>query len=163
MHRKHHSKHHQQEHSQNQDFFRSTYQDTGVILRTRGDLVEENNYLAINLFDELKELVFLQRKNKSEYLFSNNKRQKLTPQNIQKIVRNTTKKAGIIKKVSPHTLRHSFATHLLENKVDIRMIQELLGHADLSTTQIYTHISTEELKKIKSPLDNLMKKEGIEK
>ncbi len=77
----------------------------------------------------------------------------LTPRNIQKIVKNASKKAGFNKKITPHTLRHSFATHLLEGGTDIRFIQELLGHSNLSTTQIYTHVSTEEIKKIKSPFD----------
>ena len=95
-----------------------------------------------------------QRENNQEFLFTGPKG-KLTDRNLQKIVRVVAKKAGINKKVSPHTLRHSFATHLLESGVDIRKIQELLGHADLSTTQIYTHISTEELKKIPSPIDSL--------
>jgi len=81
---------------------------------------------------------------------------KLTERTIQKIVQGVIKKTDIKKQVHPHTLRHSFATHLLEKGVDIRKIQELLGHSDLSTTQIYTHISSEELKKIQSPLDSLM-------
>ncbi len=87
------------------------------------------------------------------YIFSKNN--PLTTRNIQKIVQNTAKKAGINKGVHCHTLRHSFATHLLENGVDIRKIQILLGHSSLSTTERYTHVSSTELKKVKSPLDSL--------
>jgi len=88
-----------------------------------------------------------------DYLFS--KDSPLTTRNIQKIVQKATKKAGINKSVHPHTLRHSFATHLLESGVDIRKIQVLLGHASLSTTMLYTHLSSSELMKISNPLDNL--------
>jgi integrase/recombinase XerD len=107
------------------------------------------------LLKSLKKQVEDQQENKQEYLFTG-PNGKLTDRNLQKIVRIATKNAGIEKEVHPHTLRHSFATHLLENGVDIRKIQELLGHADLSTTQIYTHISPEELKKIPSPIDDLI-------
>lgn len=106
------------------------------------------------LLKNLKKQSKKQQEANQEYFFTGPKG-KLSDRNIQKIVRIAAKKAGIDKKVSPHTLRHSFATHLLENGTDIRMIQELLGHADLSTTQIYTHISTKQLKKIQSPIDNL--------
>ena len=108
------------------------------------------------LLKSLKKQVLNQQESNQDYLFTG-PNGKLTDRNLQKIVRIATKKARIEKEVHPHTLRHSFATHLLENGVDIRKIQELLGHADLSTTQIYTHISTEELKKIPSPIDDLMK------
>jgi integrase/recombinase XerD len=106
------------------------------------------------LFQDLKNQVEKQKISNQEYLFSGSKG-KLSSRNFQKIVEKATRKAGIQKEVHCHTLRHSFATHLLEQGTDIRKIQELLGHADLSTTQIYTHISSEELKKIKSPIDSL--------
>jgi site-specific recombinase XerD len=96
---------------------------------------------------------FIDKHPNYQYLFS--KEKPLTTRNIQKIVKLATKKAGINKKITPHTMRHSFATHLLEAGTDIRFIQELLGHSNLNTTQIYTHVSTEEIKKIKSPFDNL--------
>jgi len=111
--------------------------------------------IPVFLIEDLEDQIKKQEENKQEFLFTGPKGP-LSTRNIQKIVSQATKKANINKEVHPHTLRHSFATHLLENNVDIRKIQELLGHADLSTTQIYTHISTEELKKIKSPLDDLM-------
>ena len=96
---------------------------------------------------------FIKKHENWKYLFSEN--DPLTTRNIQKIVQLTTSKAGIEKPIHPHTLRHSFATHLLENGVDIRKIQVLLGHSSLTTTQIYAHVSSAELKKINSPLDEL--------
>lgn len=78
---------------------------------------------------------------------------KYTQRTIQKIIENAAKKVGIKKRISPHTLRHSFATHLLERGTDIRYIRDLLGHSDIGTTSIYTKVSNSDLSKIRSPLD----------
>lgn len=79
---------------------------------------------------------------------------KLTGRAVQKALAKIAERAKITKKVHPHMLRHSYATHLLEGGTDIRKIQVLLGHSDLSTTQIYTSVSTKELKKVASPMDD---------
>lgn len=128
---------------------------TGKILQGKGKKDRIFN-IPDFLLEDLKKQVEKQKEKKEIYLFTGIKG-KLSERNLQKIVSKAAKRAGINKDIHCHTLRHSFATHLLENGTDIRKIQELLGHADLSTTQIYTHISTEELKKIKSPIDELMK------
>ncbi|MEM4598128.1 MAG: tyrosine-type recombinase/integrase [Candidatus Diapherotrites archaeon] len=95
------------------------------------------------------------RKANSEYVFSDYLGRPISVDTIQRIVRKARIKAGINKNVTPHSFRHTFATHLLERGENIRKIQELLGHSNLSTTQIYTKVSIEELKKVKSPLDEL--------
>jgi len=74
---------------------------------------------------------------------------------VQRIFKNSCQKAGINKQVSVHSLRHSFATHLLEAGTDIRYIQELLGHKSSKTTEIYTHVSNRSISKIISPLDHI--------
>jgi len=82
----------------------------------------------------------------SEYLFINKIGEPLTRKYIYDIITKAAKKANLHKKVTPHTLRHTFATHLLENGADLRSIQEMLGHKDIATTQIYTHLSNQNIK-----------------
>jgi integrase/recombinase XerC len=85
---------------------------------------------------------------KAAALFVGRRGSRLTPRQVERLIHFYAKKAGLQKKVTPHTLRHSFATHLLEGGADLRMVQELLGHVSLSTTQVYTHVTKERLKKV---------------
>lgn len=127
--------------------------NTGWVRKGKGGkdrLFVISNSLSSELSD------YLEKKEGWNYVFSREK--PLTTRNIQKIIQGTRKRAGINRKITPHTLRHSFATHLLEDGTDIRIIQAMLGHSSLSTTQVYTHISTEQLKKVQNPLDNLFEK-----
>ena len=97
-----------------------------------------NSYLSIRYTFLKKEI--------NDYLFLNNHGKKMTRQGFFKIIKKLARENNIKKDISPHTLRHSFATHMINNGADLRTIQELLGHSDVSTTQIYTHVSTEKLK-----------------
>jgi integron integrase len=86
------------------------------------------------------------------------RRHHVHPDTIARAVKRAARTAGIVKPVSCHTLRHSFATHLLERAYDIRTVQELLGHADVSTTMIYTHVMNKGARAVRSPLDRLEQK-----
>ena len=98
----------------------------------------------------VEEIRSLKKIKKTDYdiLFLNRNGKKITRAMIFTIVKDSAKKAGIEKKISPHTLRHSFATHLLENGADLRSIQLLMGHESITTTEIYTHLDNKHLKKV---------------
>ncbi len=91
-----------------------------------------------------------------DYLFEGQNGGQYSPKSVQTVFKRALSKAGIQKKASIHTLRHSFATHLLDDGTDIRYIQELLGHKRLETTRIYTHVSSHSINKIKSPAEKII-------
>ncbi len=105
----------------------------------------------------IRTLMEYQKKYKPQgWLFSGQRKDThITIRTVQKIFENVCKKTGVTKEVTVHSLRHSFTTHLLESGVDLRYIQELLGHKSSKTTEIYTHVSNRDIGKIKSPLDSL--------
>lgn len=105
---------------------------------------------AVHVYLEQGRPHFVSNKNYDSSLFLNHHGKQLTRQGFWKILKKLALKSGINKDLTPHTLRHSFATHLLENGADIRSVQEMLGHADLSTTQVYTKVSKSRLKDVYS-------------
>lgn len=100
-----------------------------------------------SVMDALKEYLKLEGR-KDGYVFISRKRTRITPTHVERIVRYYAKKAGINKRVTPHVIRHTFATALLRNGADIRFIQQILGHSSVATTQIYTHVNDEALKEV---------------
>ena len=109
--------------------------------------------LSPRLLDVLR--IYFSSHKPKVWLFEGQTGDQYSPRSIQLIMKESTRKAGIKKKISVHTLRHSFATHLLEAGTDLRYIQSLLGHESSKTTEIYTHITTKGFDQIKSPIDKL--------
>lgn len=117
-----------------------------------------NKDRMVMLSQALKELLkqYFNEYKPQYWLFEGaDKKTQYSSSSIQKMVRTAVKKVGISRKVTPHTLRHCFATHLMDNGTDTRYIQELLGHKDIRTTLIYTHVTTSNIKTIQSPLDQM--------
>ena len=117
-----------------------------VTIRGKGDKVRIVFFSdqAVNLIKKYNK----EREDTSMYLFPGKEDEPLTARSIQRIIIASAKKAGISKKVTPHVLRHVFATNLLSNGADIRSVQEMLGHSNIATTQVYTHITNAKLKHI---------------
>lgn len=98
--------------------------------------------------DSLKPLFISYRDRTPQHLDTSGDFRRLTPRSVQRIIKNYALKAGITKHVSPHTMRHSFATDLLMNGADLRSVQSMLGHSNISTTQVYTHVTDQHLKEV---------------
>lgn len=116
--------------------------------KDRTTLLSESNVIVLKRY--------LEEYKPNYWLFEGPNRRTYSPTSIASILKIAVKNAGIHKRVTPHMLRHSFATHLLEHGVDIRYIQTFLGHESTTTTEIYTHVSKKSLANIKSPLDQIL-------
>jgi len=124
-------------------------------IHIRGAKGKKDRYVMLseNVLELLRE--YYKQYHPKKYIIEGQNGGKYSPKSVQSIFKRALQKAGIRKKATVHTLRHSFATHLLDDGTDIRYIQELLGHKRLETTQIYTHVSSYSINKIKSPADKL--------
>lgn len=116
------------------------------------------------LSDHLKQLlkIYLQEYKPNYWLIEGVGRNKYSPSSVGRVISKAAQNAKIERVVTAHMLRHSFATHLLEQGLDLRYIQQLLGHGSSKTTEIYTHVSSKSLAKIKSPLDTFLKDKNID-
>lgn len=121
-----------------------------VIVRQGKGKKDRISVLSSKLISDVYQLT--REKSGSAYVFESERGGKLTARTLQKIFENALRSSGVQKSAPFHSLRHSFATHLLENGVDVRYVQELLGHASIRTTQIYTTVTNPALKNIQSPL-----------
>ena len=124
-----------------------------ILVRNAKGGKDRQTLLSKSVLDELRK--YYKEYKPKEYLFEGMYGRQYSGTSVGKLVTASAKRAGIRKKVTPHMLRHSFATHLLEDKVDLRYIQVLLGHNSSRTTEIYTQVATKHIQKIKSPIDLL--------
>lgn len=129
----------------------SNYDSEECLIRIMGKgskerIVPLGDYAVNIMNDYMNNCRPLINKKHTDYVFINNRGDKISRQFIFKVIKKEALKKGIKKDISPHTLRHTFATHLLKNGADLRIIQELLGHENISTTQIYTHVTNNKLK-----------------
>lgn len=111
--------------------------------------------IAKNLNSRIRNIVEKENLNQEDYLFNSNRNTKYNIRSLQQIIKEACKKAKIQKNISCHTLRHSFATHLIEDGYDVSTVQSLLDHSSPNTTMIYLHTSNINMIKVKSPLDSL--------
>jgi site-specific recombinase XerD len=124
-----------------------------VIVRQGKNKKDRQTILSPSVLDDLREYYKIWKP--KTFLFESPKGTRYSGSSVQQLVRDAAKRAGINKPVSPHMLRHSFATHLLEDGVDLRYIQSLLGHSSTKTTEVYTHVASTNISTIISPIDNL--------
>lgn len=124
-----------------------------MLVRVEGSKGNKDRYtlLSKSSLDDLR--LYYREWKPQNYLFEGRRASKYTAESVLNIVKKSAEKAGIRNTVTPHVLRHSFATHLLESGTDLRQIQVLLGHGSSKTTEIYTHVATNTFKNIKNPLD----------
>lgn len=130
-----------------QDF---DFEELTIHIRQAKSQKDRISVVPKSLVDDLKNLVAGKAIN--DLVFASERGGKLTTRTAQKVFENALRDSGVKKDATFHTLRHSFATHLLENGIDVRYVQELLGHQNIRTTQRYTQVTNPMLKNIKSPL-----------